>query len=160
MSEDTAKAVWDGRLQVDYIGSYEELPDWLSREELGRFLHESLKPYEDPYPLVLDGIDYALGGDPCKGGFVVLGSEGDSLRGAVVVLRTGMRGYVPENLLLFIAVDPESRGKGIGGALISRVLEECEGQVKLHVEHDNPARKLYERTGFKSKYLEMRWTRE
>jgi len=57
-------------------------------------------------------------------------------------------------------VEPDARGRGIGGSLIGRVFEECEGQVKLHVEHDNPARRLYERCGFKSKYLEMRWTRE
>lgn len=147
-------------LQVKRIDSYNELPEWLSREALGRFLHESLKPYQDPYPIVLDGLDYALGDDPCRGGFVLLAHRGGTLLGAVVMLRTGMRGYVPENLLLFIAVDPASRGGGIGGTLIARVFEECEGQVKLHVEHDNPARRLYERSGFKSKYLEMRWDGE
>ena len=147
-------------LTIERVDSYGELPSWLTREALGRFLHESLKPYEDPYEVVLDGLDYALGDDPCRGGFVVLGHREAELLGAVVILYTGMHGYVPENLLLFIAVDPDSRGQGIGGSLISRVFEECKGEVKLHVEHDNPARHLYERSGFKSKYLEMRWTSE
>lgn len=160
MSADDSENRATGSLKVERVDSYEELPEWFSREALGRFLHESLKPYEDPYPVVLDGLDYALGGDPCRGGFVLLAHEGGSLLGALVMLRTGMRGYVPENLLLFIAVEPASRGRGIGGALITRVFDECEGQVKLHVEHDNPARRLYERSGFKSKYLEMRWTSE
>jgi [ribosomal protein S18]-alanine N-acetyltransferase len=142
------------------LDSYEDLPAGLTTENLGRFLHESLKPYEDPYPVVLAGIEYALGDDPCKGGFVLLAMQGQELVGAVVMLRTGMSGYVPENLLLFIAVEPEARGRGVGGALIRRVFDECEGEIKLHVEHDNPARRLYERNGFKSKYLEMRWTRE
>jgi len=147
-------------LEITRLDSYGELPDWLSRDVLGEFLHESLKPYEDPYPVVLDGLDYALGDDPCKDGFVVLGHSDERLLGAVVMLRTGMSRYVPENLLLFIAVEPSSRGRGIGGTLLRRVFDECEGQVKLHVEHDNPARRLYERHGFESKYLEMRWTRE
>ena len=147
-------------LEITRVDSYGELPQWLSREQLGRFLHESLKPYEDPYPVVLEGLDYALGDDPCGGGFVLLGRSGSRLLGAVVMLETRMQRYVPENLLLFIAVEPDARGRGIGGSLIGRVFEECEGQVKLHVEHDNPARRLYERCGFKSKYLEMRWTRE
>jgi ribosomal-protein-alanine N-acetyltransferase len=145
---------------IERVDAYRDLPRWLSREALGAFLHAGLQPYEDPYPVILDGLDYALGGDPCRGGFVLLAHGDSHLSGAVVVLRTGMRGYVPENLLLFIAVEPVSRGRGIGGALISRVFEECDGDVKLHVEHDNPARRLYERSGFKSKYLEMRRTRE
>jgi ribosomal protein S18 acetylase RimI-like enzyme len=34
------------------------------------------------------------------------------------------------------------------------------GAIALHVEPDNPARKLYERIGFTNKYLEMRLTRK
>jgi ribosomal protein S18 acetylase RimI-like enzyme len=71
-----------------------------------------------------------------------------------------MAGYVPENLLLFIAVKSQARGRGIGGRLLKRVFEETTGMIKLHVEKDNPARRLYERAGFESKYLEMRWCRE
>ncbi len=140
--------------------TYDGLPAWLSREALGKFLHDSLKPYEDSCEVILDGLDYALGEDPCKDGFVIVAHREKRPLGAVVMLRTGMSGYVPENLLLFIAVGPDSRGQGIGGALLRRVFDECEGQVKLHVEHDNPARRLYERSGFTAKYLEMRWSRE
>jgi ribosomal protein S18 acetylase RimI-like enzyme len=160
MGRNTRRADGADDLALSKLGSYGDLPDWLSREALGRFLHDSLKPYDDPYPVVLDGIDYALGDDPCRDGFVVIAHESGRLLGAVVILDTRMHGYVPENLLLFIAVEPDSRGRGIGRALIERVFDECNGQVKLHVEHDNPARRLYERCGFESKYLEMRWTRE
>jgi len=142
------------------IDAYGEFPEGVSREALAAFLHESLKPYEDPLPVVLDGIDYALGGKKCGGGFVLLALEGHRLVGALVVLNTHMRGYVPGNLLLFVAVSPESRGRGIGGELVRRALSGCAGDVKLHVEHDNPARRLYERCGFVSKYMEMRWCGE
>ena len=39
------------------------------------------------------------------------------------------------------------------------VLANVEGDVALHVEPHNPAKKLYERLGFTNKYLEMRLTR-
>jgi ribosomal-protein-alanine N-acetyltransferase len=55
-----------------------------------------------------------------------------------------------------VAVDPELRGCGIGERLIRTALQRTRGAMKLHVEHDNPARRLYERVGFASKYLEMR----
>ena len=148
-------------VRIQRVNTLEELPPTVSREALGAFLHESLKPYEDPLPIVLDGIDYALAGETtCGGGFVLLAPDDDGLLGALVMLNTHMRGYVPENLLLFVAVSPDSRGRGIGGALVRRAIEECNGDVRLHVEHDNPARRLYERCGFVSKYTDMRCTGE
>ena len=64
---------------------------------------------------------------------------------------------VPENLLLMVAVDPVTRGKGVGSQLIKRSFELAEGDVKLHVEYDNPAKRLYERLGMTNKYAEMRY---
>ena len=54
--------------------------------------------------------------------------------------------------LVDIALLPEHRGRGIGGRLVSEVLERAasEGRrVSAHVAHDNPARRLYERLGFR-----------
>ena len=73
------------------------------------------------------------------------------------MLRTGMKGYVPENILVFVSILPEMRGTGLGGKLIERGVREAEGDVKLHVEYDNPAKRLYERLGFTTKYAEMRY---
>jgi len=55
-------------------------------------------------------------------------------------------------------VDPKSRGCGIGRKLIRQALSRCAGDIKLHVEYDNPAIRLYERLGFSSKYAEMRYS--
>jgi [ribosomal protein S18]-alanine N-acetyltransferase len=68
-----------------------------------------------------------------------------------------MNGYIPDNILVYIATHKDYRGKGIGKALMQKVLELAEGDVALHVEPENPAKFLYEKYGFSSKYLEMRW---
>jgi len=53
---------------------------------------------------------------------------------------------------LAIGVQSEWRGRGVGAALLSRLLELANrrgiGRVSLSVELDNPARRLYERVGF------------
>ena len=70
--------------------------------------------------------------------------------------KTGMSGYIPENILVYIAVDNSQRGKGYGKILMNKAIELSEGNIALHVEKDNPARFLYEKVGFTNPYLEMR----
>jgi ribosomal protein S18 acetylase RimI-like enzyme len=104
-------------------------------------------------------LDYALDQGFQAGGFVIMARENDKIVGAVVMNKTGMSGYIPENILVYIAVDAEMRGKGIGGQLMDHAVKMANGGIALHVEADNPARKLYERLGFTNKYLEMRLTK-
>ena len=49
------------------------------------------------------------------------------------------------------------RGQGLGGRLIEEARRHCPQGIKLHVELENPAGRLYERLGFTQKYREMRW---
>ncbi|MBI2842824.1 MAG: GNAT family N-acetyltransferase [Armatimonadetes bacterium] len=139
------------------INNPEEFPNWTNKHDLTLFLHNNLKPYEDTVEDIERGLDYALSTEAGKGGFVLLAEDDNRLVGALVMLRTGMKGYVPENLLLFVAVDPAARGNGIGRRLCETAIASCDGDISLHVEYDNPAKRLYERIGFKSKYAEMRY---
>ncbi len=77
----------------------------------------------------------------------------------MIINKTGMAGYIPENILVYIAVHKDYRGKGLGKDLMLKTFDKADGDIKLHVEPENPARFLYEKLGFTSKYLEMRWTR-
>jgi len=143
------------------VATHEQaLPAWASRNTLAGFLHIVMKPYHDDLPDVHAGLEYAFAdGSDGRDGFAILAGFDGRLVGAVVFLKTNMGGYVPENLLLFVAVDPELRNKGIGRRLIEMAIARCEGSVKLHVEPDNPAKRLYERIGFNNKYLEMRYSK-
>jgi ribosomal protein S18 acetylase RimI-like enzyme len=68
-----------------------------------------------------------------------------------------MKGYIPENVLVYIAVHRDLRGKGIGKKLMEKAIQLAQGNIALHVEHNNPARFLYEKMGFENPYLEMRF---
>lgn len=51
-----------------------------------------------------------------------------------------------------IAILPEHRGKGIGSKILSDLIRQSElsgKKLNIHVEHFNPALRLYERLGFK-----------
>ena len=146
-------------MRLHKIEAIEDLPPWIDRHTLAVFLYENLKPYEDTTDDIERGLDYALSRRPGKGGFVLLAEVDQKTAGALVMLHTGMKGYVPENLLLFVAVDAEKRGQEIGTTLCRQAIAECEGDVCLHVEYENPAKRLYERLGFTSKYAEMRYSK-
>ena len=51
-----------------------------------------------------------------------------------------------------ISLLPAFRGRGIGTALLERIIDEADGagkSVSIHVEKLNPARRLYEQLGFR-----------
>jgi DNA-binding MarR family transcriptional regulator/GNAT superfamily N-acetyltransferase len=150
----------DGReVRIHYVTSVDGFPQGIDIQRLTNFLHESLKPYEDTPEDIEQGIRDAFTPRGREGGFVLIAEFKGRIAGALVMQKTGMKGYVPENILLFVAVSPEERGKGMGRKIVEHALNVVKGNVKLHVEYDNPARRLYERIGFTSKYAEMRYVK-
>lgn len=136
-----------------------DFPPTISRADFIAFLVRHLGDYGDPDHYIDAAIDYAFSPSDGRGGFLLAAMEGDAIVGAMVVNDTGMSGFIPEHILVYVAVDATRRGRGIGTRLMDAMQDECEGDVALHVEYDNPARRLYERLGFTSKYAEMRLRR-
>lgn len=124
-------------------------------ETIASFLVTHLEQYGDTKIDILKAMNYAL--DEHKGGFIELGIIENEIAGAVVINKTGMDGYIPSNILVYIAMDKKHRGKGLGKSLMQEVMKNTEGGIALHVEPDNPAKFLYEKLGFTNKYLEMRY---
>ncbi len=128
-----------------------------TREQCISFLHTHLDRFRDNTQDISKCMDYAMQKDCGKGGFVLVAYSENELAGILVMINTGMSGFIPENILVYIAVDSKFRGKGIGGKIIEKAISMTKGNIKLHVEYDNPAKNLYERVGFKTKYAEMRF---
>ena len=120
------------------------------------FLHKHLEQYGDEKSDIEKAIKYSLKEISSFGGFVLKAFDSEKLVGIVVINKTGMSGYIPENILVYIAVDNSQRGKGYGKSIMNKAIELSEGNIALHVEKDNPARFLYEKVGFTNPYLEMR----
>ena len=128
-------------------------------EKVVSFLYEYLDQYGDDRKYIRKAVDYAMAKDGRPGGFIVHAEENGETVGAVVINKTGMGGYIPENILVYIAVHRNQRGKGMGKKLMQSTIDNSEGDIALHVEKDNPAKFLYEKVGFTNPYLEMRWKR-
>lgn len=128
----------------------------VQNQQLVNFLHKHLEQYGDEKNDILQAVNFSMKEIPSFGGFVLRLFDGKEIIGAVVVNQTGMGGYIPENILVYIAVHGNYRGQGIGKFLMQAAIKQAKGDIALHVEADNPARFLYEKVGFENKYLEMR----
>lgn len=129
------------------------------RKEIVGFLFDQLDEYGDAQKEIAECMKFALGeGEKALGGMVLVArSVKDEIVGATIVNETGMSGYIPEHILVYIAVHQSTRGKGIGEKMVRTVINSVEGNIALHVEPQNPAVKLYEKLGFTNKYIEMRY---
>lgn len=131
----------------------------IQKKEIIDFLHDHLDEFRDSKKDIESAIDYAMTATPLAGGFILLAVDQNEIVGTVVMNFTGMKGYIPENILVYIAVHRNHRGKGLGKKLIQETLHFTKGDIALHVEPHNPAKFLYEKMGFENPYLEMRLKR-
>ncbi len=143
-------------IEYDLIHSDIENPTPFSREDIAEFLYNNLDEYGDEKKHILSCIGYAYGDKEGQNGFILIAHEKDQIVGAVIINHTNMGGFIPEHILVYIAVQEDFRGQGLGKELMERIIDATEGDIALHVEPDNPAKYLYEKYGFTNKYLEMR----
>lgn len=132
-------------------------PTAFEKQEIIDFLFKNLNEFGDSRDDIEKAINYALKESISYGGFILEAIEKDKISSIVVINKTGMKGYIPENILVYIATHKKLRGKGIGKEIMSKAIEIAEGNIALHVEPNNPAKFLYEKLGFTNKYLEMRY---
>lgn len=135
-------------------------PSLKEKKNLIDFLFEHLEEYGDPISDIEKAVDYALKETISFGGFILVSYSDHVIIGVVVIDKTGMKDFIPENILVYIATHKDYRGRGIGKKLIQKTIDITKNNIALHVEPQNPARTLYKKMGFSSKYVEMRYIRE
>lgn len=122
---------------------------------VANFLFENSGDYGDSKSAIKKSLLYAAKELPGLGGFVFVMEHQNDILGALVINKTGMKEYIPENILVNVAVKKGYRGKGIAKELINYMMNYCKGDIALHINKNNPVMKLFENRGFKPKNIEM-----
>jgi ribosomal-protein-alanine N-acetyltransferase len=131
-------------------------PTELEKIDIIDFLYHHLEKYGDSKKDILKAIEYSVKEVASFGGFTMVLRQEKEILGVTVINQTGMEGYIPENILVYIATHKQHRGEGLGKKLMKKAIKYAKGDIALHVEADNPAVYLYKKLGFENPYLEMR----
>ncbi len=129
----------------------------LEKKEIIDFLHTTLNGYKETWGSIQNAVEYALNPNPAFGGFILYVREQDKIKGVLVMNKTRMKGYIPENHLVYLAVDEEYKNKGIEHTLLEKACRISKGDISIHLKPNDPARKIYENFGFDNIYVEMRY---
>lgn len=110
---------------------------------------------------IREAVEYAVKHKPSFGGFILVAQEGKKIVAAIVANRTGMEGYGPKNIFVFVSFDQtHAENKVIAKKLLQKAIEHADGDVALHVEPNSPSMQLYRNLGFQNQYLELRLNRK
>jgi hypothetical protein len=98
---------------------------------VAQFLFTHLEEYGDKVEDILKCTDVM---NPEKGGNIV-GIDDNKIVGVVILTNTGMKDFIPENILVYIAVDNSQRGKGYGKTINAKAISIAE--TSLHVDRQS-----------------------
>lgn len=68
-------------------------------------------------------------GEPGRNGFVLLAHNKGEILGAVIINDTNMAGYIPEHILVYIAVHNKARGQESVKLLMEKVIDQTHGDI-------------------------------
>jgi [ribosomal protein S18]-alanine N-acetyltransferase len=129
----------------------------IQKEIITNFLYANFEEFLDKKEDILKALDYALGGSYVShAGFVILAKDNAKIVACMVVNKTGMVGYLPDNILVYMAVAKDYRGKGIGTTLVKKLKTETKGSIGLYLPEKSDIKKFFAKMGFVSKFIEMR----
>lgn len=124
------------------------------------FLYSYSGDFKDTKSGIRKSLMYAAKEIPGLGGAVFILENNNEIIAALVINKTGMNEYIPENIIVNIAVKDEYRKNGIAKKLITYAKNYCTGDISLHINKDNTAIQLFEKEGFKETNIEMRFKKQ
>lgn len=129
----------------------------ISITQIAEFIQDNSYGHRDTLDNINNAINYVFDGE---GGFVLLQFDENKLIGVAVMNATGMKGYLSDNILVYLAVHKSVIEKEIREEIVLKAIEMSDGDIALHLEKQNPARFMFEKLGFKNPFLEMRLSRD
>src|SRR6056297_2311864 len=110
-------------LKIEVIKKEEDFKNLpINRDEYVDFLFKHLDQFGDEKSAINKCLDFAFEKNGGLGGFMLAAFEDEKLVGALVMNNTGMSEFIPENILVYVAVHESMRGKGFGREIVEKAI--------------------------------------
>ncbi|WP_111309084.1 GNAT family N-acetyltransferase [Confluentibacter sediminis] len=123
------------------------------------FLYEHSGTPRDSKSAIKKSLLYAIKEISGLGGFVFVLEYQNEISGVLVINKTGMNEYIPENILVYLVINEKYSEDGIKERLINYAINYCKGDIALYINKESPELPWFEKKGFKTRNIEMRLTR-
>mgnify|MGYP001155434785 CR=1 FL=1 len=127
----------------------------LQINKLTKFIHQYQLQNDFTEQGIRRSIEYAAKERPGFGGLIVTAEEGDEVIGAAVLNKTGFEGYLPENLVVSIAVHQNYKDDGVYRKIVDYVVNYCCGDIGVQLKETNPLVRFFKNQGFTNNYIQM-----
>ena len=145
-------------MTIKTFDAYSKLT-FMDISRITKFIHAYSGAFRDSKSAIKKSLLYAIKEIPGLGGYVFVLEEKKEVLGALVINKTGMNEYIPENILVYLVVNTEFDEHSIREKLINYAINYCKGDIALYINKENPELGWFEEKGFKSRNIEMRLTR-
>ena len=129
-------------------------PSFILKERITRFILDNSSERDQNYENVWRSVEYALSLSRNQGGFILLAREDGDITGALVINRTSMEDYIPENILIHLVIGAHVNRNIIGEKLLGMAIEITKSKIAVRLNKDHPDLSLYEIMGFRERYIE------
>ena len=128
---------------------------YIQRNQLIDFVVLHLQNQEVIAENIGKAIDHAVGGLVNNGGLVVIARHEEELVGVLVLCKTGMEGFMPENIIFYLAIHLNQRNKLIGSELIEYAKRFSSGRIAVRVTGGLGVEGYFEKLGCEEKVIEL-----
>lgn len=143
---------------IKTFDAYSKL-SFLDINRLTNFLHDNSGAFRDGKSAIKKALLYAIKEIPGLGGYVFVMEQQKEVLGTLVINKTGMNEYIPENILVYLVVHTDYNESSIREKLINYAIAYCKGDIALYINKESPQLEWFEKKGFKAKNIEMRLSR-
>jgi threonine synthase len=139
----------DGTIDIDVRQVTKD--DELDGEVIINTVNKWLNEFTDPLCEIQEAYANAE-----EKGYVIAAFNNNEICGLGIIVRMEFNHFLTKYHLGYIATSDSVEGSGIATMIINEAVELTEGDISLHVEHNNVgAIKLYEKMGFNDHYARM-----
>jgi hypothetical protein len=139
--------------------TYLDNPSYILKERITRFILDNASESDLNYEAVWRSVEYALSMSKNQGGFILVAREDGDMTGVLVMNRTRMEDYMPENILIHLVIGPHVEKNETGLKLLQKGIEITQGNLAVRLNKDHPDLSLYEVMGFRERYVEYQLQR-